>query len=85
MLAPSNTDQEGTMPIDEVTIVRMCGECRSEIDTITMKKDNMRIFTDEEVWCPRCQANKPEIRDIAGRRASIRKEQQSYPANRPAR
>ena len=67
------------MPIDAVDIVRMCGGCRSEIETITVKKDNMRLFVDEEVWCERCQGSYPEVRDIAGRIDTIRSEQQSYP------
>ncbi|MFQ6030341.1 MAG: hypothetical protein ACE5Q6_22940 [Dehalococcoidia bacterium] len=67
------------MPIDQVDIVRMCGEHRHVIETITVKKDNMRLFTDEEVWCPECNAYTPEVRDIAGRQESIQQEQQSYP------
>ncbi len=67
------------MPIDEVSLVRMCGACRSEIETITVKKDHMRLFTDDVVWCEGCQSNQPEVRDIAGRHASIRAEQQNYP------
>jgi hypothetical protein len=73
------------MPIDEVKIVRMCRECRTEIETMTVKKDNMRLFSDELVWCPNCQAERPEVRDIAGRHAAIQKEQGSYPKARPAR
>jgi hypothetical protein len=73
------------MPIDEVKIVRMCRECRTEIETLTVKRDNMRLFSDELVWCPKCQAEKPEVRDIAGRRKAIQKEQGSYPKARPAR
>ena len=67
------------MPIDEVSIVRMCGHCRCEIETIKVKKDNMRLFVDDEVWCDICQSHQPEARDIAGRQESIRTEQQNYP------
>ena len=67
------------MPIDQVNVVRMCGEHRHVIETITVKMDNMRLLTDEEVWCPECNAYTPEARDIAGRQESIRQEQQSYP------
>ncbi len=73
------------MPIDEVEIVRMCGHCRYEIETFMVKKDNMRLFSDELIWCDRCQAQRPEVRDIVGRRAAIQQEQESYPENRPAR
>jgi hypothetical protein len=57
----------------------MCRDCGTVIETLTVKKDNLRLFSDEEIWCPKCEANKPEIRDIAGRQESIAKEQQSYP------
>ena len=67
------------MPISEVNILRMCAEHRHVIETITVKKDNMRLFTDEEVWCPVCNAYTQEVRDIAGRQESIQTEQQSYP------
>lgn len=73
------------MPIDEVTIVRICQECGTEIETLTVKKDNMRLFSSELVWCPRCQAEKPEVRDIAGRLATVQREQDSYPKLKPAR
>ena len=67
------------MPNDEVSVVRMCGHCKTEIETFTVKKDNMMLFSDEEVWCPKCQANHPEIRDIAGRTESVNKDVASYP------
>ena len=73
------------MPIDEVSIIRVCKQCETEIETITVKKDNMRLFTDELVWCPRCNSDMPEIRDIAGRKNAIEKEQASYPPVKPAR
>lgn len=69
------------MPIDSVAIVRMCGGCRAEIETITVKKDNMRLFVEERVWCEGCQSEQPEVRDIAGRFETIRKEQGSYPVS----
>lgn len=67
------------MPIDSVAVVRLCGGCRAEIETLTVKKDNMRLFVDAEVWCEVCQCQQPEVRDIAGRLETIRSEQQSYP------
>ena len=72
------------MPNDEVTIVRMCAECRSEIEMMQVKKDNMRLFSDEQVWCPRCNAYRDEVRDLAGRQEAIQQEINSYPQNRPA-
>jgi len=72
------------MPINEVNIVRSCGTCGTEIETVTVKKDNMMLSTKETVWCPECQADRPEVRDVAGRLDSIEKEQQSYPKAVPA-
>ncbi len=72
------------MPINEVNIVRSCGACGTEIETVSVKKDNMMLSTKDRVWCPKCQADRPEVRDVAGRLESIEKEQQSYPKSVPA-
>ncbi len=72
------------MPITEVNIVSSCGECGTEIETVTVKKDNMMLFTKEQAWCPKCQADRPQVRDVAGRLESIEQEQQSYPKAVPA-
>lgn len=72
------------MPIDQVTIVRSCGHCGAEIETLAVKKDNMMLSSKALVWCELCQRECPESRDIAGRSDAIRAEQQSYPQNRPA-
>ena len=72
------------MPSDEVTIVQMCGLCQCEIGTFTVKKDNMMLSSDEQIWCSKCGAYGPEVRDIAGRQASIKREIESYPKSRPA-
>ena len=72
------------MPINEVDIVSSCAECGAEIETVTVKKDNMMLFTSQHSWCSRCQADRPQVRDVAGRLNSIEKEQQSYPKPEPA-
>ena len=72
------------MPISEVTVLRICGKCHLELETFTVKKDNLRLFSDQLVWCPNCQAEQPEVLDVAGRGEAIKKEQASYPENRPA-
>ena len=72
------------MPSNEVNVVRSCGECGTEIETVSVKKDNMMLSTKELVWCPKCQADRPEVRDVAGRLESIEKEQKSYPKAVPA-
>lgn len=73
------------MPIDEVTLVRICGKCRFRIETFTIKKDNMMMFTQDTIWCPECQSDQPELRDVAGREESIDHEVQSYPKAIPAK
>ena len=73
------------MPITDVEVVRSCRVCGAEFETIKVKKDNMRLFSDELVWCEACGAERPENRDIAGRQDSIAREQASYPQLRPAR
>ena len=73
------------MPNDEVTLVRICGKCRFRIETFAVKKDNMMMFSKETVWCPRCQSDQPEIRDVAGRQESIDQEVNSYPKAVPAK
>ena len=72
------------MPITEVEVISSCGECGTVIETITVKKDNMMLFTSELAYCSKCQADRPQVRDVAGRLDSIEKEQQSYPQPKPA-
>ena len=72
------------MPINDVTIVSSCAECGTEIETVSVKKDNMMLFTSELAWCSKCQADRPQVRDVAGRLDSIEQEQQSYPQSVPA-
>ena len=67
------------MPITEVDITSSCAECGAEIETVTVKKDNMMLFTEEQAWCSNCQVERPQVRDVAGRIKSIEEEQQSYP------
>ncbi len=72
------------MPINEVIVVSSCGECGTEIETMTVKKDNMMLFTSELAFCSKCQTKRPQVRDVAGRLESIEQEQQSYPQSVPA-
>jgi len=72
------------MPINEVEIVSFCAECGTEFETVTVKKDNMMLTTNEQVWCSKCQTNRSQVRDMVGRLKSIEEEQQSYPKAVPA-
>ena len=72
------------MPITDVDIVSSCAECGTEIERVSVKKDNMMLFTKELARCPSCDADRPQVRDVAGRLDSIEKEQLSYPKPLPA-
>ncbi len=71
-------------PIDQVTIVRKCSVCNTEIETMQVKKDNMMLSSKALIWCPNCEAERPERRDIAGRIETIQREQASYPQSQMA-
>ena len=71
------------MPAEELTIIQKCGVCASELGTFTVKKDNMMLISKETIWCPVCNADRPEVRDLAGRSAAITEEQASYASNLP--
>ena len=72
------------MPITDVEIVSSCAECGTEIERVSVKKDNMMLFTKDLAHCPRCNADRSQVRDVAGRLESIEKEQLSYPKPVPA-
>ena len=72
------------MPGDEVTVDQLCGKCGSRVSAFTVKKDNLMLTSSEQIWCPSCGKNTPEIRDISGRQESITREQSSYPKPGPA-
>lgn len=65
--------------ISEVTIIRRCSVCASEIETMTVKKDNMMLSSRALLWCAVCDEERPERRDIADRLDTIQQEQESYP------
>ena len=73
------------MPGDEVTVAQLCGKCGSQVSTFTIKKDNLMLTSREQIWCPHCEENTPEVRDISGRLESIEREQRSYPKPEPAK
>ena len=71
------------MPAEEITIVQKCGVCATELGTFTVKKDNMMLMSNETIWCSVCNADQPEVRDLAGRSSAIQEEQGSYASNLP--
>ena len=72
------------MPGNEVTVAQLCGKCRAQLSTFDIKKDNMMLATEDEIWCPHCNEYTPEVRDVAGRLEAIRRETASYPKAVPA-
>ena len=70
--------------IDQVSIVRKCSVCETEVETIQVKKDNMMLSSKELIWCPGCETERPERRDIADRMQTIEAEQASYPPSQLA-
>ena len=73
------------MPGEEVTVAQLCGKCNAQISTFTVKKDNLFLTTKDQIFCPHCGENTPEVRDIAGRLESIRREVESHPHSVPAK
>ena len=71
------------MPADELTVAQKCGVCDAEVGAFTVKKDNMMLMTSDTVWCPACQADRPEVRELAGRLRAIEGEKKTYAANLP--
>lgn len=71
------------MPITDVVILSRCSHCRSVTGETTVKKDNMRLMVQDLVWCERCGAETPEIREVAGRQSALEAERASYPGNPP--
>ena len=71
------------LPITDVTIVRRCADCSTEFGAMTVKKDNMRLMTNDLTWCDNCGAETRETRDIAEREETVVAEQASYPGNPP--
>ena len=67
------------MARDTVTVIQLCGVCREQLGSFEVKQENMMLSSKESIWCPKCEASRPEVRDIAGRLDSIRKEVEGYP------
>lgn len=72
------------MAADEVTVAQLCGKCNARISTFDVKKDNLMLACSDEIWCPVCGENTPEVRELAGRLESVKQEIASYPKLMPA-
>lgn len=65
---------------EKINVVQLCGVCDSQVGTFEVKKENLMLTSKAQVWCPRCKANTPEVRDLAGRLESIKEEVDNLPA-----
>ena len=64
---------------DEVEITQTCGVCHAELGSLSVKKENMMLTTSDTIWCHHCQAEQPEIREVAGRYAAMVEEEKTLP------
>lgn len=64
---------------ETVTVVQLCGVCMTEVGRLEFKKENLRLVSWAQVWCPKCQAHTSELREPAGRREAIEREMKTYP------
>ena len=71
------------MPADEVSVVQKCGKCGAQVSTFSVKKDNLMLTCSNQIWCPHCEEDTPEVRDIEGRLDYIKQETASYPKSSP--
>ena len=67
------------MAREMVEVAQKCKMCGTEIGTFSVKKENLILASRNRVWCPKCEANVLEVRDIVGRLDSIQREAESYP------
>ena len=64
---------------EEINVVQKCGVCDEEVGTFSVKQENLMLSSRARIWCPRCQSNTPERRELAGRLESIKREVDSLP------
>ena len=64
---------------ETITVIQLCGVCHSQVGTFEVKQENLMLTSKELVWCPSCENHTPEVRDLAGRLESIKKEVDKLP------
>ena len=64
---------------EEINVVQRCGICDGEVGTFSVKKENLMLSSRARIWCPHCQNNAPERRELLGRLESIAREVESLP------
>ncbi len=63
----------------EIEVVQRCGVCNEQVGAFSVKQENMMLSSRARVWCPRCENNVPERRELAGRAESVKREVESLP------
>tara|TARA_B110000263_G_scaffold152617_1_gene132483 strand:+ start:743 stop:970 length:228 start_codon:yes stop_codon:yes gene_type:complete len=68
---------------DEIEINIFCSktECNAKIDTVSVKKENMMLTSTAMVFCPTCNEEVTEFREVTGRKESRDDEFHSLPAS----
>ena len=72
------------MPGDMIEVAQLCGVCDSEVGTFSAKKENLMLSVVDSIWCGTCKTTVPAVRDVAGRKASVEREVESYPRSLPS-
>lgn len=67
------------MAVDMIQVMQLCGICKSELGTFEVKKEHLMLSSKALIWCPNCQNDTPEIRDMVGRLKIINEEAASMP------
>tara|TARA_B100001750_G_scaffold248599_1_gene282148 strand:- start:11280 stop:11507 length:228 start_codon:yes stop_codon:yes gene_type:complete len=69
------------MPGELIEINQSCSQCGNIVGTVSEKKENMMLSTQDELWCNNCGQDVLTKRDVVGRVDSINAEVDSYPTS----
>ena len=69
------------MPGELIEINQICSQCGDIVGTVSEKKENMMLSTQDELWCNNCGQDVLTKRDVVGRVDSINAEVDSYPTS----
>ena len=65
------------MPGELIEINQSCSQCGIIVGTVSEKKENMMLSTQDELWCNNCGQDVLTKRDVVGRVDSIKAEVES--------
>ena len=69
------------MPGELIEMNQSCSQCGNIVGTVSEKKENMMLSTQDEIWCNNCGQDVLTKRDVVGRVDSINVEVDSYPTS----